>query len=112
MTIAQLGESITPPLTSPDYQNVDTGLPKFISNLINLAAIIGGIFVLLNFIIAGYAFMTAAGDPKKVQNAWAKIWQSLLGLVIIVSAIAVISVIQDIFGIKILEPVLTGPGNL
>src|SRR3972149_7408972 len=44
--------------------------------------VIAGVFALFNLIFAGYAFMSAGDDPKKVAGAWAKIYQSLLGVVI------------------------------
>ena len=98
------------PLTAPTGTSVESGLPGLISNLINLATIIAGIFVLINIIVAGFGFMTAGGDPKKITDAWGKIWKSLMGLIIIVAALAIISVIEKLFGISILEINITGPG--
>ncbi len=39
-----------------------------------------GIYALINLLLAGYAFMSAGDDSKKVAGAWAKIWQTMLGL--------------------------------
>jgi len=69
-----------------------------IGNLIQLVIwilIIGaGIYALFNFILAGYAFLSAGDDPKKVAGAWAKIWQSVLGLAVAAGAL----VLAAIFG--------------
>src|SRR5260221_7080902 len=55
-----------------------------IGNLLNLVIKIifvgGGIYALFNLLLAGYAFMGAGDDPKKIEGAWGKIWQTAMGL--------------------------------
>lgn len=67
-------------------------------NLINLilkVLIVGaGLYALFNLVLAGYAFMSAGDDAKKVAGAWAKIWQTLLGLLFAAGAF----VLAAIFG--------------
>lgn len=111
MNLFQLGGTIEAPLKST-YANVDTGFPELLSNIIRLATIFGGLLVLINFILAGYGFITATGDPKKVQDSWTKIWQSLVGLIIIVGALAFVSIAEAVFKIDILQPKITGPGTI
>lgn len=53
----------------------------------------GGIWALLNFILAGYAFLSAGDNPKGVEAAWAKIYQSIIGLVFLVGAFLLAGVI-------------------
>src|SRR3990167_3824160 len=53
-----------------------------------------GIYALFNLVIAGYSFMSAGDDAKKIEGAWAKIWQTLLGLAIAAGAF----VLAAIFG--------------
>lgn len=108
-----LGEPLKPPVASAG--DVTTNLPNLITNLIRLATVGAGIFVLINLITAGYGFISAGGDPKKVENAWAKIQRSLIGLVIIVAAVAIISIVERVvFGQPgfILQPTISGPGSL
>ncbi|MDO8503755.1 MAG: hypothetical protein Q7S60_03620 [bacterium] len=67
--------------------------------ILKLLVTAGGIYALINIIIAGYGFISAGGDPKAITNAWAKIWQSLLGLTIIAGSFLLAAVIgQLIFG--------------
>jgi len=70
------------------------GLVPFLSALIKFVIVIGGLYTLLNLVMAGYSFMGAGDDPKKIQAAWAKIWQSLLGLLVMAGAF----VLAAIFG--------------
>lgn len=62
------------------------GLITLLNNILKTATVLAGIFVLINIITAGYQFMSAEGETEKITKAWSKIWQSLLGLVIIAGA--------------------------
>lgn len=74
-----------------------------IGSLIQLAIgilIVGaGIYALINLVLAGYAFMSAGDDAKKVAGAWAKIWQTLMGLAFAAGAFVLAAIFgQLIFG--------------
>jgi hypothetical protein len=89
-----------------------SGLITLLNNLLNLMIAGAGIFALVNFILAGYGFMTAGGDAQKVENAWNKIWQSLLGLVIVAGSFTIAAVFgKIIFGEygAIINPQIQGP---
>ena len=88
-----------------------SGLFTFISNLLKFAGVIAGLFFIVQIIMAGFGYIGANGDPKKTDLAWAKIWQSLIGLLIVASAFILASVVGKIFGIDILNPTITGPGG-
>lgn len=42
--------------------------------------VVAGLYALFNLVLAGYAFMSAGDDAKKVAGAWAQIFQTILGL--------------------------------
>jgi hypothetical protein len=77
------------------------------------ALIVGaGIYALFNLITAGYAFMSAGDDPKKVSGAWAKITQTLIGLAFAAGAFVLAAIFgQLIFGdpMFILNPTIPTP---
>lgn len=85
------------------------GLFALISNLFKLAATVGAIFVIFQLISAGYMYISAAGDPKKFEQAFNKIWQALLGLIVIAAAFTIAAVIGKITGIDPLNPKIYGP---
>jgi len=58
------------------------GLPLFINMIIRLLIVGAGIYAVINLVLAGYAFMSAGDDPKKMAAASSKIWQTLLGLAV------------------------------
>jgi len=70
------------------------GLVPFLNALLKLVIVLAGLFAFFNLIIAGYQFMSAGGDPKKIGEASSKIWQSLIGLLIVAGSF----VLAAIFG--------------
>ena len=91
-----------------------SGLIILFNNLLKLLIVVGGIYALLNFIIAGYSFMSANNDPKKIDLAWAKIWQSMVGLLIIAVSFVLAALIGKLlFGDAkaLLEISIYGPGG-
>ena len=85
------------------------GLFDFLGNILKFAAVAGGIYMIIQIILAGFDYMNAAGDAKKLEIAWAKIWQSLVGLAIISAAFIIAGVIGRLTGINILTPTIYGP---
>jgi len=96
------------------YNNTGAGIVGLLTNIIRLAFVIAGIFALFNFIIAGYQYMMAAGDAKKLEAAWARIWQTLVGLIIVVSSFILAVIFGYLFfrdPMFILRPKIYGPGD-
>lgn len=59
------------------------GLITLLSTIIRFAIVVAGLYVFLNLVLAGFAFISAGGEPKNITKAWAKIWQSIVGLLIV-----------------------------
>lgn len=75
---------ISPPSQLNRFGTVQGGAFGVLLQLIfNILIAAGGIYAVFNFILAGYAFLSAGDDPKKIQSAWAKIWQTAIGLLFI-----------------------------
>jgi hypothetical protein len=81
---------ITNPLP-PVYQNAigeSGGVMVFLTNILRLIFVVAGLYAFINFIIAGFQYMSAAGDSKALTAAWDRIWQSFIGLIVIVASFA------------------------
>lgn len=106
---------ISPPPGIANYAGGGVqGIVLFANNILKLIIVIGGIMTFLNILLAGVAFITAAGDPKRIEQAWTKIWQSILGLVIIAGSFVIAAIIGWVlFGnaTAILSPKIYGPGQ-
>ena len=75
--------------------NVDT-FEELIGNIINFIFNFALVFAPLMFIVAGFLFITASGDPEKIKTAKTVIWYTLIGLVIVMLAKGIIKVIEEI----------------
>lgn len=89
------------------------GLVQFLNNVVRLLIVMGGLFAFFNLVLAGYGFLGAGDDPKKITGAWRKIWQSMVGVLFILASF----VLAAIFGYllfgdpgAILAPKIYGPG--
>ncbi len=104
--------TVTNPLPRA-YQGVTSGgLILFLTNILRLVFVAAGIFAFVNLIIAGYQYMSAGGDAKALEHAWSRIWQSLLGLILIVGSFALAALLGYVlFGDAgfILSPKIYGP---
>ncbi len=101
MLISSIFGTINPPINNKvgGYDPSLSGFSAFLKNIIFLIFILAGLYALFNFIFAGFEFINAGGDSSKITQAWNKIWQSLLGLVIMIAAFAVAAIAgQILFG--------------
>ena len=77
------------------------------------ALVVGaGIYALFNLVLAGYSFMSAGDDSKKVSGAWSQISQTLIGLAFSAGAFVLAAIFgQLIFGdpLFLLNPVIPEP---
>lgn len=64
------------------------------SNLFKTSIVVAGLYALINIVLAGYQFLSAGGDSKAITKGWEKIYQSLLGLLVVAGAL----VLMGIFG--------------
>jgi hypothetical protein len=69
------------------------GLFLLLDNLIKFTIVIAGIYSFWNIILAGYGFLSSP-EAKDVAKAWARIYQSMYGLLIVAGAF----VLAAIFG--------------
>ena len=96
-SVAQ-GQTVTirNPLGYDDFWQL---IDKLIDFIFYLAIAIAPIM----FIVAGFYFITAAGDPEKVQTAKKMILWVLIGLLIVFLAKALIVFFGEMLGIPILH---------
>lgn len=107
--------SINPPAGVDKYNSQagagGIGIMIFISNIIRLSTILAGIWVFINFILAGWIYITSAGDKGASTKVSEKMTMSVMGLMIIVGAYTVAAILGlVIFGDAsyIINPKLKG----
>lgn len=87
------------------------GFFDFLSTIFKVAGSFAGIFFIVKIILAGYAYLSANGDEKKMAQAWAMIWQSIIGMVIVASAFIIAGVVGNLTGTDPTNPILYGPNQ-
>jgi len=109
-----IGKVKPPAIIEEGYGSYDKGITSFISNIILLLTIVAGLWMLINFILAGLQFISSSGDEKAIASAWNKIYNSIIGMVIIVVAYLLVALLSYLlFGDPgfILHPKISGPGT-
>jgi len=76
---------------------------RFVSKILIFMTVIAGIYFIIQLITAGYMYISSNGDPKKIDMASQKIMQSLIGIIIVASAVTLGTVIGRIAGIDITD---------
>lgn len=89
-----------------------SGLITILSNFVRFAIVMAGVYAFINLVLAGYGFLSAGGDTKAISKAWEKIWQTLLGLMIVAGSFVLAAIFSFlVFGNSqvILNPPVYGP---
>jgi hypothetical protein len=112
----QLLGPVNPPPGVKVYQGGSLlGLPVFVGNIVKLMIVVAGLYAFINIMLAGYAFMAANGDPKQIEGAWARIYQSLIGLAFVAGSFVLAAIFgQLLFNDPgaLLELRIFGPGTI
>ena len=88
------------------------GLLEFFTVLLRLATIIAGLWVLLNFVLAGYSYITAQGNASAHTDVKNKLTMSVLGIIIIVVSQGAVALLGLIFAGNasfFLNPIIPSP---
>lgn len=66
-----------------------TSLPVLVGSIINVILGVLGIVLLFYVLYAGFLWMTAGGDTKKVEEAKTMLRNAIIGLVLIMASVAI-----------------------
>lgn len=101
----KIAEAITNPALG-DTLNSQSGnsfLQSLLPAVIGLLFVIGAVVFLFIFIIGAISWMTAGGDKAKVEAARGRLSSAIIGLILLLISYAIIGLIENFFGVKILE---------
>jgi hypothetical protein len=79
------------------------GLAFYLGQIWRALVVAGGIAFLIYFLMGGLEWITAGGDKDKISGAQKKITGGLVGLALLVTSFALISLIGTFFGIDLLN---------
>jgi len=99
-----IGGTLNPDSLKYDHANPAVGLSSLFSNLFGMFTFITGLAFLIYFIIGALNWTTAGGDAQKVEKAGKQITNALTGLIIVVAAYSITTIIGTVLGFDILNP--------
>ncbi len=113
--IAQFGSGIQPPaekniyapqeaVTDATGETALNAMTTMISNVIAIGTVAAGIFFIIYFLLAAYAWLMSEGDSGKLQKARNQMIHAVIGLALVVGAYAIIGLIGSLVGLDILNP--------
>lgn len=79
------------------------GFGGFLSQMLNLILVVAGLLLLLYLIWGAVNWMSSGGDSSKVQKARDQITQAVIGLIVLLSSLAIFNLIQGFFGFQVLN---------
>lgn len=106
MRIAQIKfEDIILPTSGPSAINInksDFKIGDVVGAILPYVFAASGILLLLYLLLGGFQLMFSAGDPKKIQGAWGKITNAVIGFFIIFLAYWLTQLFGKILNIQII----------
>jgi len=101
VTIAPDG-GLTGPGIKPEA-NLGDQIAGIISTVIGILTVIAIIWFIIEFIISGFLLISSAGDQEKTAEAKKRLTQSLMGLVIVIGAMLLFTIVSYVVGIDFLN---------
>ena len=88
----------------PSSTNPVGVITRVISVVIGIMTIAVGIFFIFQLLTGAINWLTASGDKSKLEHAQLRITQATIGLIMVVATYAIVSIIEKVLGINILNP--------
>jgi hypothetical protein len=89
--------------TAENYIESDGGFGSFISATLAAILTVAALMVLLYMVWGAIEWITAGGDKGKTEKARDKMTQSMIGIIILVSVLAIYGVLLQFLGITSIE---------
>lgn len=91
----------TTPIVTPGAGPL-IALTKLVSLMIGIITISAGLYFLFQFLIGGFQWLGSSGDKTRLQSAQDRLTHSLIGMIVVVAAYAIVSIIGGLLGLDIL----------
>lgn len=80
----------------------EAGFSNYLSTILNAVVVLAVLLLLLYLVWGGIDWITAGGDSGKVGKARDKITQGVIGIIVLASSIAILMLVQNLFGVKLI----------
>jgi Type IV secretion system pilin len=93
-------------ITPPTGSSLNSS--SILNSLVGVIVAIAGLIFFFMLLVGGIRYMTAGGDPKNAESARKIITNALLGLLIVVAAYLITTILGELLGIDFLNPDIPG----
>ena len=97
--LAQQQINLTPPNGFTNLTNIDFN--DLITLAINFVLVIAAIAFFFMLVLGGIRWITSGGDKGKTESARSQITAGLIGLLIVFAAWAILSLVENFFGVNL-----------
>jgi len=98
--LANLTGSLTGPGINPTSPlDATTKFEIFAGQILGVLTIIGVLYFIIQIIFAGYSYIASKGDEKNMESSRKRLTEGVLGLVIVVVAVGLGSLLAKLAGI-------------
>lgn len=81
----------------------EAGFGALIEQILTIVVTIAAIIILIMFLWGGLEWITAGGDKAKIEKARNRIMQSIIGMIVLASVVALFMTLQTVLGFDIFE---------
>ncbi|OGH24221.1 MAG: hypothetical protein A3B47_04260 [Candidatus Levybacteria bacterium RIFCSPLOWO2_01_FULL_39_24] len=78
-------------------------IPAVFANLLSALLVFAGLTALIMFIIGGFRFMNARGDPKRIEGARNSFVFGIIGLAIVIFSFLLINLISTVTNVPCIK---------
>jgi hypothetical protein len=103
LSLLQLSLDIGTAARDGELTGATSTIGEVISSLLSGVMVIGALMLLMYLIWGGIEWISAGGDSGKIQKARDKITQSVIGLIVLASSVAIFSLVQQFVGVEALQ---------
>jgi len=86
----------------PEFSNLKyLTIPKIFPPIINLIIVISVVLFLFSFLLGGIKMIISGGNKEKMQEAQRHLINAIIGIIIVFTTWAIISLIEQMFGVSL-----------
>lgn len=87
----------------PPPPTKDLTLTTFLSNVVTIIFIVGGLLVFFMIIFAAFQWITSGGEKEAISKARGRITWAIIGMVVLALSFVIVRVLGEILGFELVK---------
>jgi glucose uptake protein GlcU len=98
LSVLVLSSILASPVIALAQEPSPVGYEQVLENIRYAMWIIFGLFAVIMFIIAGFYFLTAGGDPDRVAKSRSMVIYGVIGIIVAILGYSIVSILMAVVG--------------